>query len=88
MIARGAIGNPYLFRQIKDYLKKGKYEKSPNKKQLFLEYLKLAEKHKISFSQIKRQAVYFTKGMRNGAELRRKINTCKNAGELKNAFWR
>jgi nifR3 family TIM-barrel protein len=83
MIARGAIGNPYIFKQINDYLKTGKYEKTPDKIKMFFEYLELAEKHKIQFSQIKNHAVSFTRGIENGADLRRKISLCKNIEEIK-----
>ena len=82
MIARGAIGNPYIFKQINDYLKTGTYNKTPDKIKIFYEYLKLAKKYNISFSQIKSHAVSFTKGLKGGAELRQKINQCKNIEEL------
>jgi len=82
MIARGALGNPYIFKQINDYLKIGKYNKNPDKIKLFFEYLELAEKYKISFPQIKTHAVSFTKGLQSGAELRKKIMSCKDKDEL------
>ena len=49
---------------------------------LFFEYLELAEKYKISFPQIKTHAVSFTKGLQSGAELRKKIMSCKDKDEL------
>jgi nifR3 family TIM-barrel protein len=81
MIARGAIGNPYIFTQIRDYLEKGMYsEKNPI--ELFFEYYSLAKKHRISFSQIKAQAVMFTKGVEGGARLREQLMKCGNEEEL------
>ncbi|MFA6022578.1 MAG: tRNA dihydrouridine synthase DusB [Candidatus Pacearchaeota archaeon] len=85
MIGRGAIGNPYIFKQINDYMKTGKYKKA-DKKGDFSEYLKLAKKHDIQFKQIKAQAIYFTKGMQNGARFREQISCCKSLNELKNIF--
>lgn len=82
LIARGAMGNPYIFKQINDYLATGSYNKTPDKIKLFFEYLELAEKYKISFPQIKTHAVSFTKGLQGGAELRKKIMSCKNKEEL------
>jgi len=81
MIARGAIGNPYIFTQINDYLKTGKYNKK-NPIEQFQEYLKLAIKHKIDFQQIKNQAIYFTKGIEGGKKLRRDLVKTKNLKEL------
>jgi len=89
LIARGALGNPYIFKQINDYLEKGTYNKAPDKIKLFFEYLELAKKYNISFAQIKNHAVSFTKGLQGGAELRQKINQCKTIQEIKdilNAF--
>lgn len=77
MIARGAIGNPYLFKQIDDYLKTGTYTQI-NRLDMFQEYFDLAKKYKIDFQTIKRQAMSFTKGMEGGAKLREKIANAKN----------
>ena len=87
MIARGAVGNPYIFKQIKDYLETGKYN-TKSKTEQFFEYLELALKYEIAFSQIKNHAVSFTKGLQGGAELRVKINQCKNVEELTNLLAR
>ncbi len=81
MIARGAIGNPYIFKQINDYFEKGTYYKK-DKIELFFEYFKLAKKHNLSFPQIKNQAVMFTKGIHDSAKLRSDIMKCKNNEEL------
>jgi tRNA-dihydrouridine synthase B len=54
MIARGCVGNPYFFKTIQDDSKK-------SGKVLFKEYLRLAKKHEIPFSQIKKQALSFGK---------------------------
>jgi len=82
MIARGAIGNPFIFQQINDYLKKGFYEKD-NRLIHFNEYLELAEKYNIDFSDIKRHAISFTKTIQKGALLREKISLSKNLVDLK-----
>jgi len=82
LIARGAIGNPYIFKQIDDYLKTGKYTQKDRIEQFF-EYLKLAIKHNLSFSQIKSQAISFTKGIENGAKLRKDISQTKNITDIK-----
>ncbi|MGV8169013.1 MAG: tRNA dihydrouridine synthase DusB [Candidatus Nanoarchaeia archaeon] len=88
MVGRAAMGNPFIFREIKDYLKKGKYEKiTPEiKKEHFLEYLKSVKKFDVPFASIKAQAMYFTKGLVGGAELRVKISKSKDLEELKGLF--
>ena len=81
LIARGAIGNPYIFKQIQDYMETGKYNHK-NPLEQFEEYLILAKKHKIEFNQIKSQAIYFTKGTPKGAKLRELLVKTKTLEEL------
>ena len=85
MIGRGAMGNPFLFEQINDYLKTGTYTQYSLKDKLdsFFEYLSLTTDYHIKFSHIKSQAMRFTKGMSGGAKLRPKISSSKNIEELK-----
>ncbi len=81
MIARAAIGNPYLFTQINDYLKNGEY-KADDKLKHFAKFLKLAKKYDIDFSLIKQHAMYFTKGIPNSTTLRQKISQTKTLEEI------
>lgn len=81
LVARGSIGNPYLFKQINDYLNTGKYD-SKDQLEQFSEYLELAKKHNLNFKQIKNQAVNFTKGVKNGAKLRESIIKSKDIDEI------
>jgi tRNA-dihydrouridine synthase B len=82
MIARGAIGNPFLFKQINDYLSKGGYDVD-SRIAHFDEYLTLAEKNDIDFEIIKRHALSFTKGMIGGAKFREKLAKIKEITELR-----
>jgi len=81
LIARGAIGNPAIFAQIREFMETGTY-KEYNKIEQFFEYLALAKKYKIGFATIKSQAVSFTKGMIGGARVREKLATTKSISEL------
>jgi len=81
MIGRGAISNPYLFKQINDYMQTGKYDTKDKFKQ-FREYLVLAKKFDVDFIKIKNHAVGFTRGTRGGARLRKEIMGCKSLGEV------
>ena len=84
MIGRGAMGNPFLFEQINDYLKTNSYKEYSFKDRLdsFFEYLHLTNQYKIKFANIKSQAMRFTKGMKGGSKLRFKITLSKNIEEL------
>jgi len=73
MIGREAIGRPDIFARITDT----EFKKS------FADYLKLADKYKITFRRIKPQAMNFTKELRGSAKLRKKISQVKNLEELK-----
>jgi len=80
MVGRGAMGNPFLFEQIDDYLKTNSYKEYSFKDRLdsFFDYLHLTEKYKIKFANIKSQAMRFTKGMKGGSKLRSKITFSKD----------
>jgi tRNA-dihydrouridine synthase len=84
MIGRGAMGNPFLFKQINDYFKTGKYQHYSFKDRLdaFFEYITLASNYKIKFSNIKGQAMYFTRGFPGATVLRSEITRTKTITEL------
>ena len=76
MIGRGAAKNPFLFTQINDYLKTGKYKEVSAKRKLkyFFRYLKYASRYKsIKVANIRMQAMNFTKGIKGSKELRGKL---------------
>jgi tRNA-dihydrouridine synthase B len=73
MIGREAIGRPEIFATLTN---------TPFVKS-FKEYLTLAKKYNLYFRNIKAQAMYFTKGVRDSAQLRNKLSTVKNMKELK-----
>lgn len=82
MIARGAMGNPFIFKQINDLLKHGKYDEA-NKAKDIAEYLKLAETYNLSFHTMQHHAMWFSKGVEQGNRLRDKISRCRSVAELK-----
>ena len=85
MIARAAIGNPFIFKQINDYLINGEYEKKSSFEQ-FNEYLSLAEKYNIPFNLIKTHAVSFTKGIENGSKIRESLSKCKSINDINKIY--
>jgi len=76
MIGRAAMGNPGIFSELLN--KKVKIG--------FGNYLKLAERYNLKFSQIKLQALNFTKSKKNAKELRRKIVNTNSVDDIKQIF--
>ena len=80
LIARGAIGYPKIFKEIVD---KKDYDKTAESQIVdFEEYLKLAVKYKVPFSNIKTHALSFTKGLKGSNKLRSKMSGLKTNEEL------
>ncbi|MDP3026119.1 MAG: tRNA dihydrouridine synthase DusB [Nanoarchaeota archaeon] len=87
MIGRAAIGNPFIFKQINEYLKKGKEIKQTKEEKIedYFKYIRLTKKHKIfSASDAKLKAQEFTKGIQGSRELRGRLNTIKTWDEIEN----
>ena len=85
MVGRGALGNPLIFKQWNDLFNKGKYDNYSfeEKKKVFYEYLKIAEKYKLNnFFLFKSHSLEFFKGYPNSRELKNKINISKSKEEL------
>jgi len=81
MIARGAMGNPFIFTQILQYMKTGQYETKSRIEQFF-EYTELAEKYGIRFTEIKSHAIQFTRTLRAGAAIRERLSRTASVGEV------
>lgn len=85
MIGRGAIGNPFIFKQINHYLKTGETISQTNKERIedYFEYIDLAKKFDIfSFKDSKLKAQEFTKGIPGSSKLRQKMNRVKTWEDL------
>ena len=85
MVARGAVGNPYIFKQISDYLEFNSYKKA-DKVGLFFEYLDLADEFNVDFNFVKNHAIAFTKGFIGGADFRNDLSKTKSFDEVRD-FW-
>ncbi|MDD7305835.1 MAG: tRNA dihydrouridine synthase DusB [Peptoniphilaceae bacterium] len=87
MLARGAMGNPFLFKEIKDYIKTGTYKK-PTPQEIIdqlIDHYKLALKYKredLVISQMRKQVSWYTKGLKNSSKLRQKVNTLNNKDQI------
>jgi len=85
MIARAAIGNPGIFKQILYYFKTGK-ERPPTSKeriQSLKEYIKLAKNYKIAeMPRIKQLGCHFIKGQEGAAKMRAELMGMKTLDEI------
>jgi len=85
MIGRGAIGNPFIFKEINEYLKTGKIIRQTKEERIndFFEYIELTRKLDIfSIKDAKYKAQEFTKGISGSSKLRLKLNKIKDWNEI------
>lgn len=84
MVGRGAMGNPFLFRQINDYLSTGSYRRYTVRHRIgaFFEYMDAAAKYDIRLPLLKSQAMRFAKGIRGAPGVRRRITAARDSAEL------
>ncbi len=88
MIGRGAMGRPWLFSQINEYLSNGHYSPEPSpadKMSLMLKHARsicdmYGEKH--GMCEIRKHALWYTKGLKGSAKLRNEFSVVKTMDEL------
>jgi len=86
MIGRAAIGNPFIFKSINEFLETGKVIEQSKYERIkdFFEYIKLCKKFDIfSVADAKLKAQEFTKGLEGSVKLRRELNKVKDWEEIK-----
>ncbi len=92
MIARGAQGNPWIFKQILHYASTGEKLPKPD----FAEMAKTLLRHarmqaewkgeEAGIREIRKHAAWYTAGYRYSSKLRGKINEVENYGQLEALF--
>jgi tRNA-dihydrouridine synthase B len=77
MIGRAASSNPWIFRQIRQYLETGAYDQPTqnDRYEMMRQYyaMLLERDEKDTVGKMKQFATYFTHGVRNGSKLRASI---------------
>lgn len=77
MIGRAASSNPWIFRQIDEYLRTGSYFVPPDREryEMMKTYYLMLQDHgeADAVGKMKQFATYFTHGVRNGSKLRTEI---------------
>ena len=86
MIGRAASYNPWIFKQIEEYLRTGGYTVPPDREryQMMRTYYLMLEEHGESdaIGKMKQFATYFTHGVRNGSKLRTEIYRAHDVGRI------
>lgn len=91
MIARGAIGDPLIFKRTLNYLKTGKLQEFSFKDNIkcFQNYLKLSKKYQFqNIQQIKYLGAKFIKNIEGASKLRSQLMQFKSFGEIEDFFKR
>jgi len=86
MIGRTASSNPWIFRQLDEYLRTGTYLVPPDRQRYNMMrtyYLMLEEHGEVdAVGKMKQFATYFTHGVRNGSKLRTEIYRAEGAKQI------
>lgn len=89
MIGRGALGNPWIFKQIEHYLKTGEKLNpisNEEKYKVILEHFELLLKEKGEYTatrEIRKHISWYVKGMQNATVIRDKINSVETEESFK-----
>ncbi len=89
MIGRGAMGNPWIFRDIIHFLQTGEKLEPPSpqeKLQVIKKHIELAvaEKGDIAIKELRKHISAYTKNLKNSSEFRNFVNTIETKEELIN----
>ena len=86
MVGRAASSNPWIFRQIQQYLATGEYVEATQQDRYGMMrqyYAMLVErKEKDGVGKMKQFATYFTHGVRHGSQLRASIYQAHEAEQI------
>ena len=88
MVGRAARGNPWIFRQIRDYLETGILPEKPDfedVRRMMLRHAKIQLAYKGEYTgirEMRKHVAWYTAGYPNSAKLRAKINEVESYKEL------
>lgn len=86
MIGRGASSNPWIFRQIQQYLATGEYDQPTHQDRyrMMRDYydMLIARADHDAVGKMKQFATYFTHGVRHGAQLRSSIYSVHSSAAI------
>lgn len=88
MIGRGAKGNPWIFKQVNEYLKTGKIISRPSDKEvcdMILRHARMLIETKgeyIGIREMRKHFAWYTTGMKNASSLRNEVNAVESYATL------
>lgn len=88
MIGRGAMGNPWAFRNIKHYLETGEKLEQPSQKEkleIMIKHIDLAVKDKgqnVAVKEMRKHLACYVKSIKDASRIREKINKIETRDEL------
>lgn len=92
MIGRAARGNPFLFRQILEYLETGKEPQRPTLQEIretILRHASLQLTYKGEYTavrEMRKHVAWYTTGLPHSAELRRRVNEMESMEQLRDSI--
>lgn len=90
MIGRGVLGNPWLIKNVVEYLETGSYNNNitlEDKKNMIKKHFKLLTKYKsekVALLEIRSHSLWYLKGIPNSSKIKVMICNAKNKEELFN----
>ena len=88
MIGRGALGNPWIFKEISDYLKDGTLINKPtpidriNMCLKHIEYLSEIKIEKLVCLEIRNHIAWYLKGLKNSNEIKNKVYLTSSINDI------
>ena len=88
MIGRGAMGNPWIFKQIQYYLETGEKLQKPTlneKYEILKEHIELAikeKREKVAINEMRKHIACYTRNLKDSSAFRNEINHIDNKDKL------
>lgn len=88
MVGRGAQGNPWIFRELREYEETGQIPERPDVdriKETILRHARLQIEFKGEYQgirEMRKHVAWYTKGMKGSAKLRDQVNQVESYGQL------
>jgi len=88
MIGRGALGNPWIFKEISAYLDNGEIIERPSPIEKIdmclkhITYLREIKDEKVVCLEIRNHIAWYLKGLNNSNEIKNKIYLCKSIDDI------
>ena len=88
VVARGALGNPFIFKQIKQYLSEGSYTNISSKEKIqtalrHTEMMCMYKPQKIAVPEARKHLAWYMKGMFDSAEYKNEIFRADSLEKIK-----